>query len=268
MNAARARRPQPQRWASATAGQQIRWIVRQQIGWIVRPRRHGRFGVFGGVRSGEEACATSAHLFASDLLISRIAAHRVINRRLHTPTLQLRDWLRVDCPLPPLRAVCPSSPAAGGVSPSPPPVVGPLTLPPDGPSAEPDGDSTPEADESVPSEPPGDAAPPLGDAARPPADDARVVEDLVVDAESPVDEDLLVDEDVVVEADLLVDEDVVVDAESRVDEDVVVDAESRVDEDAEPESDGSAYAMPGVVATAIPTPRATANAPTRPMCLT
>ena len=161
-----------------------------------------------------------------------------------------------------------SSPAAGGVSPSPPPVVGPLTLPPDGPSAEPDGDSTPEADESVPSEPPGDAAPPLGDAAPPPADDARVVEDLVVDAESPVDEDLLVDEDVVVEADLLVDEDVVVDAESRVDEDVVVDEESRVDEDAEPESDGSAYAMPGVVATTIPTPRATANAPTRPMCLT
>jgi hypothetical protein len=38
-----------------------------------------------------------------------------------------------------------------------------------------------------------------------------------------------------------------------------------VDEDAEPESDGSANAMPGVLATAIPTPRATANAPTRPM---
>jgi hypothetical protein len=38
-----------------------------------------------------------------------------------------------------------------------------------------------------------------------------------------------------------------------------------VDEDVEPESDGCAYAMPGVLATAIPTPRATANAPTRPM---
>jgi hypothetical protein len=33
------------------------------------------------------------------------------------------------------------------------------------------------------------------------------------------------------------------------------------------ESDGSAYAMPGVVATATPTPSVTANAPTRPMCL-
>jgi hypothetical protein len=33
------------------------------------------------------------------------------------------------------------------------------------------------------------------------------------------------------------------------------------------ESDSSAYAMPGEVAMATPTPSVTANAPTRPMCL-
>jgi hypothetical protein len=49
-----------------------------------------------------------------------------------------------------------------------------------------------------------------------------------------------------------------------VDEDVADDEESPVDVD---ETDGSAYAMPGVVAMATPTPRVTANAPTRPMCL-
>ena len=49
-----------------------------------------------------------------------------------------------------------------------------------------------------------------------------------------------------------------------VDDDLAVDEESPVDVD---EPDGSAYAMPGVVAMATPTPRVTANAPTRPMCL-
>jgi hypothetical protein len=38
--------------------------------------------------------------------------------------------------------------------------------------------------------------------------------------------------------------------------------------DDEPESDGSATATPGMVATAEPTPSATANAPTRPIYLT
>jgi hypothetical protein len=38
--------------------------------------------------------------------------------------------------------------------------------------------------------------------------------------------------------------------------------------DVEPESDGSASATPGMVATAVPTPSAIANAPTRPTDLT
>src|SRR5689334_3325809 len=38
-----------------------------------------------------------------------------------------------------------------------------------------------------------------------------------------------------------------------------------VDEVVEPESVGSAQAMPGTLATAAPTPRAAANSPTRPM---
>ena len=41
-----------------------------------------------------------------------------------------------------------------------------------------------------------------------------------------------------------------------------------VELDDEPEPDGSASATPGVVATADPTPSATANAPTRPTYLT
>jgi len=45
---------------------------------------------------------------------------------------------------------------------------------------------------------------------------------------------------------------------------LVAEGESVVD-DVEPE--GSAYAMPGVLATANPTPRVTASAPTRPMYL-
>jgi hypothetical protein len=57
-----------------------------------------------------------------------------------------------------------------------------------------------------------------------------------------------------------------------VDEDLVVEEESPADAEEESlgggdESDGSAYAMPGVVAMATPTPSVTANAPTRPMCL-
>ena len=91
-----------------------------------------------------------------------------------------------------------------------------------------------------------------------------VDEDLAVDEESPVDvdDDLAVDEESPVD----VDDDLAVDEESPVDadDDLAVDEESPVDAD---EPDRSAYAMPGVVAMATPTPRVTANAPTRPMCL-
>ena len=63
----------------------------------------------------------------------------------------------------------------------------------------------------------------------------------------------------------------VVDEDELVDdvegEDFVDDDEWPVDGDAEPERFGSAYAIPGVDATAIPTPRATASAPTRPTYL-
>jgi hypothetical protein len=62
---------------------------------------------------------------------------------------------------------------------------------------------------------------------------------------------------------LLVDEDFLVDDDFFVDEDVVVDEESPAGD----EPDGSAYAVPGAVAMATPTPRVTASAPTRPMCL-
>jgi hypothetical protein len=63
---------------------------------------------------------------------------------------------------------------------------------------------------------------------------------------------------------LRVDEDVLLDDEVFVAEDVLVDDEPPVEDD---EPDGSAYAIPGVVAMATPTPRVTASAPTRPMCL-
>jgi len=43
--------------------------------------------------------------------------------------------------------------------------------------------------------------------------------------------------------------------------------ESPAADDDEPESAGWAKAIPGVLATAAPTPNATANAPTRPICL-
>ena len=62
---------------------------------------------------------------------------------------------------------------------------------------------------------------------------------------------------------LLVDEDFFVGEDILVDEDVVVDEESPAGD----EPDGSAYAIPGVFAMATPTPRVTASAPTRPMCL-
>jgi hypothetical protein len=58
---------------------------------------------------------------------------------------------------------------------------------------------------------------------------------------------------------LVVDEDLLV-----VEEDLLVDEESLVDDDG---SDGSAYAMAGVLAMANPTPRVTASAPTRPTYL-
>ncbi len=54
-----------------------------------------------------------------------------------------------------------------------------------------------------------------------------------------------------------------------VDGDFFVDEEVSVDEEPAPadEPDGLAYAIPGVLAMAAPTPNVTANAPTRPMCL-
>jgi hypothetical protein len=60
-----------------------------------------------------------------------------------------------------------------------------------------------------------------------------------------------------------VDGDLLVGEDAPVDEDVVVDEESSVGD----EPDGPAYAIPGVVTMATPTPRVTASAPTRPMCL-
>jgi hypothetical protein len=54
------------------------------------------------------------------------------------------------------------------------------------------------------------------------------------------------------------------------DEEVVVDGAVTDDEsladDSEPDSKGWAHAMPGAVASATPTPRAKASAPTRPIC--
>jgi hypothetical protein len=98
--------------------------------------------------------------------------------------------------------------------------------------AEPDADFGSEADESESS--------PSAEAARLPAEVLFAVEDLRVD------------------------EDVLLDDEVLVDEDVLVDEGPPVEDD---EPDGSAYAIPGVVAMATPTPRVTANAPTRPICL-
>jgi hypothetical protein len=146
-----------------------------------------------------------------------------------------------------------SSPVAGGVSSST-PLVGSSAASPSSasspspmvsssvdlsvstvdPSDEADGDSRSEADELLPS-------------------------DASVDAASLPAEVAVFDEGVAVDEDVLVDEDLLVDEESPV-----VDEESLVD-DAEP--DGSAYAMAGVLAMATPTPRVTANAPTRPMYL-
>jgi hypothetical protein len=95
-------------------------------------------------------------------------------------------------------------------------------------SAAPDGGFRSEPDSTLPLDPPCDAA------SRP---DKAVRDDAL-----PVVEDALP----VVEGDLLFD-----------DESLVDDAEL----------DGSAYATPGVLAMAAPTPRVTANAPTRPMYL-
>ena len=72
-----------------------------------------------------------------------------------------------------------------------------------------------------------------------------------------------------VEPDVGVDPEVSVDVEPDVDVDpeVLVDVEpDESDEDADPAS-GSANATPGVVATANPTPKATAKPPTRPIYL-
>ncbi len=120
------------------------------------------------------------------------------------------------------------------------------------PSVESDGDSGSGADESVSSDASVEDASPLADGAF----------DDVFD-----DEDVEADPDADVEADLLDDEESPVDDEGA-DDDWPVDDVPLVDEEPPVDDpDGSAYAMPGVVAMATPTPRVTANAPTRPMCL-
>jgi len=69
------------------------------------------------------------------------------------------------------------------------------------------------------------------------------------------------------DSDVLDDEDVSVDeSEDDFEDDFDEDDESD-DELEEPESDGPAHATPGVVATATPTPNATARPPTRPTYL-
>ena len=61
------------------------------------------------------------------------------------------------------------------------------------------------------------------------------------------------------------------DPESGLDDESDAADESGLDDDSdaddEPESVGSAKAMPAPLASAAPTPSATANAPTRPMCV-
>jgi len=52
------------------------------------------------------------------------------------------------------------------------------------------------------------------------------------------------------------------DSEEDLEEDSVADEDSPVDGESELDSAGRAYAMPGVAATAAPTPSATASAPT------
>src|SRR3954471_1956341 len=115
-----------------------------------------------------------------------------------------------------------------------------------GPSVGSDGDSGSCAEESVPSDAPVEVASPL-------ADDAFGDGGVEADPDADVDEDLLDDEEWPVD-----DEDAAED--SPADDVPVADDEPPVDD-----PDGSAYAMPGVVAMATPTPRVTANAPTRPM---
>jgi hypothetical protein len=112
----------------------------------------------------------------------------------------------------------------------------PATIFDDAP-AEPDGESGPDDGKSLP---------PFGFGVTP---SASVVDEDEVD-EDTVDGDFALDGDVF-DGDFVVDE-----------EGVVVDEESPVDGDSESESAGRAYAMPGVVATAAPTPSATASAPT------
>lgn len=131
-----------------------------------------------------------------------------------------------------------------------------------------DGDSRSEADESVPSEPSIDAAPV-------PAEDVAADEDLAVDLDlfADGDEGLAVDLDLFADGDegLAVDLDLFADDDGdlAVEEDLVADVDEDVDEEPPADvdgPDGSANAMPGV-AMATPTPRVTANAPTRPICL-
>jgi hypothetical protein len=121
------------------------------------------------------------------------------------------------------------------------------------PAAEPAGDSGSEADESVRSEISVDA--PLPPTAAVILDED--VEEAFVEDVEDVEDDAVDEEDL---GDDVEEEPPV--AEEDVDDDSPVDEEPPV-----AERDGSAYAIPGVVTMATPTPRVTANAPTRPMCL-
>lgn len=132
-----------------------------------------------------------------------------------------------------------------------------------GPSAEPGEDSGSEADESVPPESSVEVTSRAADAFLDEEDDLAE-EDL---AGEDVGDDVL-DEDVADEGDVVDDDDDCdEDAADDDDDEEVVDEEVVDEESPVDEPDGSAYAMAGVVAMATPTPRVTANAPTRPMCL-
>ena len=92
-----------------------------------------------------------------------------------------------------------------------------------------------------------------------------------VDAPSVPTDDFFVDDGfdgASVSADVFVfDDDFDATSEPSDDFDVDDDFDDESADDADAPSDGSAYAMPGVPAMAIPTPSVTANAPTRPMYL-
>jgi len=85
------------------------------------------------------------------------------------------------------------------------------------------------------------------------------------DSASVPDEGFVVDEDV--DDEDVGEGEVFGDGFGDVDESDEDEDEDESSDDADEPPDGTAYARPGVVATATPTPSVTANAPTRPMCL-